>query len=164
MKQLIHSSNEDWKTDTSDSMINAFRQIMAENAQYEDDPYVGIFWYDFRKNELFGVREALAEDTEFKQTSLFKNRARTCRPLHEKVWRHGYYSKEDPRFIGDYTKIPRGRIFEVEGEGFIVCVGSWILDYPEAKQKIIDRFSLPEDRTKFKIDIHWDLGHGWSDF
>lgn len=162
MKKWIHA-NEDWRTDTDDSMINAFREIMASNLEYEDDPYVGIFWYDPRKNELFGVREALAEDTEFKQTSLFPQRARTCRPLHEKIWKRGYYTKEDPRFVGDYTKVPRGRIFEVEGQGFVVCVGGWIVKYPQAKQKIIDRFSLPSN-TEFKIDIHWDLGHGWSDF
>lgn len=162
MKNYIHQS-EDWRTDTLDPQINAFRELMAENMQYQDDPYVGIFWYDTRNDELFGVKSALAEDVPYKLTDLFKNRARTCTPLHEKVWEKEYYRGKDQRFRGDYTKVPRGRVFEVEGQGFVVCVGSWIHAYPEAKALILDEFNLPEDQTVFKIDIHWELGHGFSE-
>ena len=56
---------------------------------------------------------------------------------------------------------PRGRVFEFKDEGFIVFTGSWINDYPEAKDEIIYEFQLPAD-TKFVQDEHWDLGHGWS--
>ena len=162
MKRLIYNT-EDWGTNTDDPEINAFRSIMLENKEYEGDPYVGIFWYDTYNDELFGVRSALAEDTEFKMTDLFPAKARTCRPLHENVWKkERYKQKPDPRFNRDYTKVPRGRIFEVEGQGFVVCVGSWINEYPQAKQLIIDEFDLPKDQTRFKIDTHWELGHGWS--
>lgn len=162
MRRYVPNS-ADWRTDTDDPESNAFRKIMAENAEYDGDPYVGIFWYDVYNEELFGVIQTLAEEATYKMTDLFPNRARTCIPLHEKVWRKGRYAKNpDPRFNRDYTKVPRGRIFEVEGKGFVVCVGSWILQHPEAKEIIIDRFDLPEDRTEFKIDEHWELGHGWS--
>ena len=160
MKRVIRT-NDDWRTDTADDRINAFRQIMADNKELQDDPEVGIFWYDTKNHELFGIREALAEDVPFKYTSLFSSRARTCTPLHEQVWRKEHFRGADSRFNGDYTKIPRGRVFEVEDQGFVICVGSWINDYPEAVDIIIDRFELPED-SEILIDSHWELGHGWS--
>ena len=160
MKRLITES-EDWRTDTADPMINAFREIMMSSIDEQDDPYVGMFWYDTDKNELFGIRSALSSDRPFSRCSLFDKRARTCSPLHKSVWEKEYFRKKDPRFLGDYTQVPRGRVFEVEDIGFIVCVGSWINDHPQAKQEILEEFQLPED-TQFKIDTHWELGHGWS--
>lgn len=162
IKSKAIPNSSDWRTDTDDPQINAFREIMASNNQYADDPYVGIFWYDTENDELFGVKSTLAEDVQFSHSSLFDANARTCRPLHYKVWDREYHRGKDPRFRGDYTKVPRGRVFEVEGSGFIVCVGNWINEYPSAKQLIIDEFQLPDD-TEFRIDVHWDLGHGWSD-
>lgn len=160
MKRLIYAA-EDWRTDTSDSMINAFRSIMAENKDKQDDPEVGIFWYDTVNDELFGIKSALAEDVSYKHTDLFKHRAKTCTALHENVWKKEHFRGKDDRFNGDYTRIPRGRVFEVEDVGFYVCVGRWIRQYPQAQDEILQEFNLPED-TKFKIDSHWDLGHGWS--
>lgn len=69
---------------------------------------------------------------------------------------------KDSRFQAKYTDVPRGCVFEVEDQGFIVCVGKWINDYPEAKAEILYEFQLPND-TEFVIDSHWDLGYGWSD-
>lgn len=166
MKRYVHVPNTpDWRTDTDNQEINALRQIMADNAELQDEPYVGIFWYDVNNQELFGVYQVPADEAEYKsRPGLFANRAKTCRPLHEKIWRKARYKKNpDPRFNRDYTQVPRGRVFEVENEGFVVYVGSWIKEYPEAKDLIIDEFELPEDNTKFKIDTHWDLGHGWSE-
>lgn len=161
MKRYIPAS-EDWRTDTDDPEINNFRQIMIENADHQDDPYVGIFWYDTRNEELFGVVKSPAADLPFKSRDIFAKPAKTCQALHENVWRKARYKKKpDPRFNRDYTKVPRGRVFEVEGQGFVVCVGSWIDEHPEAKELILDEFELPED-TEFKFDIHWELGHGWS--
>lgn len=163
MKRYVPASS-DWRTDTDDPEINAFRQIMADNAELQDDPYVGIFCYDTIRSELFGVYQVAADEAEYKdRPHLFKNRSKTCRLLHEKIWHRSRYKNNlDPRFNRDYTKVPRGRVFEVEGEGFVVCVGSWILKYPESKELILDEFDLPDD-TRFKIDSHWDLGHGWSE-
>lgn len=119
---LLIIKNDDWKTDTNDSMINAFRGIMQENIQYQDDPYVGIFWYDRNKRELFGVYFTLAEDTQFSDISLFDQNARTCRQLHYNIWDKNKRKDKDSRFRADYTRVPRGRIFQLEDGTFIVCV------------------------------------------
>lgn len=58
--------------------------------------------------------------------------------------------------------VPRGRVFEFQDEGFRVYTGKWINDYPNVKELIIKEFQLPIDKTKFLIDSHWDIGHGWS--
>ena len=161
MKRIV-SDHEDWRTDTSDKMSNGFRQLMIENNQYQDDPYVGIFWYDTDQDDLFGVKMTLAEDVSFYYSTLFNANVKTCKPLHYKVWEKEFHRGKDKRFQGDYTKIPRGRVFEIENVGFIVTVGEWINDYPQAKELIIDEFQLPEN-TEFKVDSHWNIGHGWSD-
>jgi hypothetical protein len=166
MKRYIYKQDipesADWKPNTEDSMINGFRDIMAYNNQFQDDPYVGIFWYDTETNELFGVVTANAEDVPYYKSTIFDAPARTCKPLHYKVWQKEYYRGRDRRFSGDYTQVPRGRVFQIKDKGFVVCVGSWINEYPQAKAEILYEFQLPED-TEFKIDSHWELGHGWSD-
>lgn len=165
MKLYLHKDipkSEDWRTDTDNNMINAFREIMANNNQYVDDPYVGIFWYDSEDKDVFGVYSILAEDAKYYQLDVFNARAKTCERMHYAVWQKGVNKGKDPRFKVDYTSVPRGRVFEVENRGFVVCVGHWINDYPEAKQAIIEEFQLP-DNTEFEIDSHWDLGRGWSD-
>ena len=161
MVREIPNSN-DWRTDTDNPMVNAFRELMMENNQYQDDPYVGIFWYDVDEDDLFGVVKTPAKDSPFYKSNLFNASAKTCSALHYKVWQKGFYRGKDKRFQGDYTKVPRGRIFEVDGKGFIVAVGEWINEYPSAKDIIIDEFQLPEN-TEFMIDYHWNIGHGWSD-
>lgn len=154
--------SEDWRTDTEDPKINAFREIMTYNNQFVDDPYVGIFWYDPESEELFGVYSIPAADTKYFDSELFSGQVRTCRPLHYALWQKGVNRGKDARFQVPYTSVPRGRVFEIKNQGFAVCVGHWINDYPEAKQLILDEFQLPDD-TEFIIDNHWDLGRGWSD-
>ena len=166
MKRYLHRKeipdSEDWKTNGNNDMINAFREIMAQNNQYVDDPYVGIFWYDIENQELFGVYSVLAEDADYYYSDVFKARAKTCKRLHNDLWKKGVSKNKDRRFKEKYTDVPKGSVFEVENRGFVVCVGKWINDYPEAKDEILYEFQLP-DNTEFVIDSHWDLGHGWSD-
>ena len=166
MKRYIRKDipdSEDWRTDTDNNMINAFREVMAYNNQFVDDPYVGIFWYSPIDDDLFGVYSVLATDAKFYESKIFKANARTCSMLHYQVWeKEQRKRRRNIKFTGDYTKVPRGRVFEVEDKGFVVCVGSWINDYPQAKELILDEFQLPDD-TEFMVDYHWDLGHGWSD-
>ena len=64
LKLHIPESN-DWKTDTDNNTINAFRELMIENNEYQDDPMVGIFWYDPDENDLFGIYSIDAEDTNY---------------------------------------------------------------------------------------------------
>ena len=162
LKLHIPESN-DWKTDTDNNTINAFRELMIENNEYQDDPMVGIFWYDPDENDLFGIYSVDAEDTNYFNSTIFNSEVRTCKPLHYAIWQKNCNKGKDKRFqTMDYTKYPRGRIFEIKDKGFVVCVGKWINDYPQVKKFVIDEFQLPKN-TEFIIDQHWDLGHGWSD-
>ena len=50
-------------------------------------------------------------------------------------------------------------------------VGTWIngeingkkcIDKDKLRELIIDEFNLP-DNFSFRIDHHWDIGHGWPE-
>jgi hypothetical protein len=155
-------NSDSWKTDTDNPLVNGFRQMMKEFNDTQNEPEVGIFWYDVEDNELFGVVSETASTLKPYFSDMFNANAITTNKLHYAIWQKNANKCRDDRFQNDYTKVPRGRVFEVENEGFIVCVGHWINDYPEAKDVILDEFNLPED-TEFLIDSHWDLGRGWSD-
>lgn len=164
MDKLQIKEFSDWSTDTSDNMINAFRETMLNNIDIADEPYVGIFWYDVNKEELFGIVSAIASELKPVKSQLFDKEVKTCGTLHYQVWKKEHNKGKDFRFRdSNYTVYPRGRVFEVGSDKYVVCVGEWIKNHPEAKEIIMDEFQLPKDKTEFKIDIHWDLGHGWSD-
>lgn len=147
--------------DRENETTNAALDVMANNDIYQDKPSLGIFWYDPNKKELYGVESTMADDIEYYLSPQWQKEVRTTRRLHKHIWEKQFHRGKDKRFSGDYTMKPRGRVFEFKDEGFIVFTGSWINDYPEAKDEIIYEFQLPAD-TKFVQDEHWDLGHGWS--
>lgn len=144
-----------------DDKNNAAMDVMAFNDDYQDEPFVGCFWYDPDRNELYGVGKTMAMDVEYYDSMQWKKTIKTGRLLHKNIWQKEYYRKRDKRFSGDYTQKPRGIVFEFKDEGFKVFTGSWINDYPKAKEEIIFGFQLPEN-TEFIIDEHRQLGHGWS--
>ena len=160
--KLTIPESSDWSTNTNNDMINGFRSIMKEFNEQIDEPSVGIFWYDTENNELFGIVDTTASELSFYDSEFFDGRVKTTNKLHYAIWQKEANRGRDDRFKAKYVNVPRGRIFEVENVGFIVCVGKWINDYPQAKSVILDEFNLPKD-TQFLIDAHWDLGHGWSD-
>lgn len=151
---------DDWKKDNS--LMGEFKELMQQSIG-NDDASVGIFWYDIKNNELFGVRETTANTLKFYQSDLFDKKVRTYTKLHYQIWDKEKNKKGDRRFWGNYTEVPRGRIFEVEGDGFKICVGSWFQEYPNVEDLVIEEFNLPRENTTVIIDSHWDLGHGWSD-
>lgn len=136
-------------------------EVMNYNKQYQNNALLGIFWYDDNKKELFGVKSSLSDGVKWYHSSTWNTNVRTEPRLHEQIWQKEYFRQKDKRFRGDYTRIPRGRIFEFENEGFKVLTGSWIDDYPNVRELILDEFELPQD-TEFMQDSHWDIGHGWS--
>ena len=142
---------------------NAAIDAMKHNMQYQEEPLVGIFWYDAEKDELFGVKSTQAREATPYRSNTFSTEVKTEARLHRQVWQKEYFRGKDKRFRGDHTLIPRGRIFEFVGEGFRVYTGSWIEEYPHVKNMILDEFELPKDNTEFVQDIHWEIGHGWSD-
>ena len=146
-----------------DDNTNAAMEVMAYNDQFQGEPNLGCFWYDPEKEELFGVGKSPARDLEWYFSKQFGKEIRTGHALHKNIWNKEQHRGKDNRFNGNFTKKPRGRVFEFKDDGFKVMTGSWINYYPEAKEEIIYEFDLPEDNTEFIIDRHWDLGHGWSD-
>ena len=159
----INKNNRDWETNTNDPIINTFRELMIESNEYVGEPEIGIFWYDINKHELFGVYSIPAGTVQFQKSNYFRGNVKTFSKMHYAVWKKEQYKKKDSRFQGDYTLVPRGRVFEIEDRGFLVCTGDWITKHPEAKNEILFEFDLPEDKTEFIIDEHWDIGHSWSD-
>lgn len=141
---------------------NAMMDVMKDNDKYKDDPYVGCFWYDPQRDELFGVYSVLADDAPMFDSKLFNTKVRTGRKLHKDIWNKEQYKGKDKRFKGDHTLIPRGRVFQLEDGSFKVMVGDWIDEYPQCKDEVIYEFQLPED-TEFVKDNHWNIGRGFSD-
>lgn len=159
--EVIHSSEQEH----SDA-VNLMKGFM-DNGK----PKVGIFWYNYADNILFGVEKGDVE--------LYTNQGNiiTYPKLHKTYWQkqhHRAIVKGDINSIfykeHNYTLIPRGRIF-LEGDTFYVNVGSWIngevngqncIDKEKLRELIIDEFNLP-DNFIFRIDYHWNIGHGWSE-
>lgn len=149
-----------------DDAINLMKGFM-DNGK----PKVGIFWYNYNDNILFGVEKGDAE--------LYADQGNqiTYPKLHRTYWQKQHFravKKGDTNSIfykeHNYTMIPRGRIF-IEDGVFFVNVGSWIngqingqncIDKDKLRELIVDEFNLPEDFV-FRIDHHWDIGHGWSE-
>ena len=148
------------------NVINLMKVFMNN-----ENPKVGIFWYNFVDNTLFGVEKGDAE--------LYNDQGNiiTYPKLHKTYWQkqhHRAVAKNDINSIfykeHNYTLIPRGRIFLEDGI-FYVNVGSWIngevngqncIDKDKLRDLIVDEFNLPNDFI-FRVDHHWDIGHGWSE-
>lgn len=147
------------------STIIEHKTLIGIMEQYIDDdnPKVGIFWYDEDNNELFGVESCDASSVRL------SNGIGTIGKLHQNYWKKQHYravAKNDVESIyfqeTNYTMIPRGRVFVDNGK-FKVYVGSWINDVADKLRTLIEEeFSL-FDGFEFIIDSHWELGHGWSE-
>lgn len=148
------------------NVINLMKGFMNN-----ENPKVGIFWYNYADNTLFGVEKGDVE--------LYNDQGNiiTYPKLHKTYWQkqhHRAVAKNDINSIfykeHNYTLIPRGRIFLEDGI-FYVNVGSWIngevngqncIDKDKLRDLIVDEFNLPNDFI-FRVDHHWDIGHGWSE-
>lgn len=136
---------------------------MAANRGQDDQPKVGIFWYNRAKQELFGIISRKTSD--FTKTNA-RGGLVTCTEMHEDIWKkefrkQKYHGGVGP-YIGAYEDKPRGSIFySPEANEYIIAVGHWINDYPEAVDMIMDEFNLPTDITTVQIAEHWDIGQKW---
>lgn len=162
----IDTSISQMDADHHQAAIELMKRFMDNNR-----PKLGIFWYDYADNVLFGVEKGDAE--------LFQAQGRlsTFPKLHKTYWQKMHHraialGDTDSIFYNehDYTQIPRGRVFLENGE-YYVTVGDWIdgyingekcVDAQKLRLLILDEFNLPES-FKFKKDIHWNIGHGWSE-
>lgn len=157
--KIIRESNE----------TNSVIDIMSDDLSNQDLPKVGPFWYDPVEKELYGECPVTADSLSWRKSSQFGSEIRTGMDLHQSIWNRNYQKlihgskSADKRFgIKDYTKAPRGRVFQFKDSGYKIYVGDWIDNYPEAIDIIKQEFNLP-DNTEVVEDEHWDIGHGWSD-
>ncbi|MDR0733215.1 MAG: hypothetical protein LBF08_04030 [Dysgonamonadaceae bacterium] len=154
------------KNESLENTINLDRAIyvMSQNLDNQDSPRVGIFWYDARNDDLFGVVSSHASEARVSKGFA------TVNTLHRDYWKKQYNKfkfksngGEVYPYIGDYKDTPRGRVFyDVNANRYIVNVGSWINEYPQAKALIIDEFNLEGENYLFETAIHWEIGHGWE--
>ena len=150
-----------------DEMISVMRQYFDD-----EKPQVGIFWYDYVNNKLFGVEKDDAE------RYMSDREVGTIHKLHRTYWHkqhHRAVATGDTASIfyveQNYTMIPSGCIFVRRDGTCYVTVGSWIdgtidgkevIDAQKLHELIEDEFNLPPD-FEFVVDSHWDIGHGWSE-
>ena len=138
---------------------------MARNRGAGDEPKVGIFWYNATRKELYGV-------VSHKRTDYLRPNAGggliTCSEMHEDVWkkllrRQKYHGDGTGPYKGEYQMKPRGRVFyQPADDQYIIAVGTWIDQSPEAIEQIIDEFDLPREKTIVKKASHWDIGQTWA--
>ena len=140
---------------------------MAANRGKDGEPKVGIFWYDPRHKELFGVRSHLATDYA-KPNSRSEFGGISCSEMHEDVWKHEYHKQKYKNggvgpYVGAYEDTPRGRIFYNPGsDTYTIAVGSWIHQHPEAIPMIEEEFNLSNTNHQVKTAYHWDIGQRWE--
>jgi hypothetical protein len=136
-------------------------QCMFDNFGNQNDPKVGIFWYDEKADELFGVSKINASELQFNSNGL-----KTISALHKSWWQSQQKKiiakgKSLGIFKNDYTQVPRGRIFQKKDGVFQLMCGTWIND--DIENMIKEEFDLQTVPFERIIDIHWEIGHGWSE-
>ncbi len=150
----------------SEETLQEAMRVMAANRGKGDEPKVGIFWYNITQEELFGV-------VAHKHTDYEKPNARggliTSSEMPEDVWKKEFHKQKYKKngvgpFKGEYQWKPRGRVFYNPAEDqYIIAVGSWIDEHPQALGLIYEEFDLPKDKTILEKGSHWDLGQTWND-
>ena len=138
-------------------------KLMKDNFAFQEEPKLGIFWYDENEDVLFGVVKIEAIDVPF--ASKFDDR-KTIRSLHKSWWvkqkmRYLAGKEKNQIYANDYTKIPRGRIFQRKSDNaFEIMCGSWMTEH--IMELVIEEFDLQAQKVEKVIDEHWEIGHGWS--
>jgi hypothetical protein len=133
-------------------------EAILEMKQYFDEKAeVGIFCYNPLEEELFEVHSIPVTKDDMTYPKLHKT---IWTKLHERAKvRKKKGLDYESIYLSNYTQVPRGRVFYKNGV-FYVFVGSWIT--AKIKRMIIKQFNLQKCDVTFKIDTHWELGHGWS--
>ncbi|MBR1799874.1 MAG: hypothetical protein IJ767_00040 [Bacteroidaceae bacterium] len=170
----IIESSDNQTEDSSDVRVGEFSEeqyreamaTMAANRGAGNEPKVGLFWYSISEKQLFGV-------VTHKRTDYLKPNAGggliTCSEMHEDVWKKEFYKQKFHKngvgpFKGEYQFRPRGRVFYSPAKDqYIIAVGSWIDQHPEAIDLVLEEFDLPRDKTIVQKASHWDIGQTWND-
>lgn len=148
------------------TLSETLRNAQMEDMQKFDEqmPSVGIFWYDEENHSFFGVRKAPLTPKQVEDAAEKGLPFINYPHLHRQIWAKEFFKaqakKEETKFKGDYTLIPRGRV-SWNINKFIVFVGKWAEPIQEELTSLIEQhFFLPY--FEFVYDEHWDIGHGWS--
>ena len=88
--------------------------MMKDNFDLQDEAKLGIFWYDEQNDKLLGVTKIEAIDVPFPSG---QSERKTIRSLHKSWWKKQEMKyrqglEVNAIFAQDYTKIPRGRLFQ----------------------------------------------------
>lgn len=167
VKKVIAEEKTKYTTEQEHSeLIDTMKPFLDER------PQVGIFWYDYQNNRLFGVKKVDAEDC------IKKIGDGTIGKLHKSYWQKEHYraiQKNETNSIfyneKNYTLIPRGRLFVKPNGDIFAAVGEWfngyingqkVINTQNVRELIADEFNLDDD-FEVKIDHHWDIGRGWSE-
>jgi len=107
----------------------------------------------------------LPRDAE-EQARITERNAVSCKELHENIWRKkkNYYNNHggSPLYAGDYKDTPRGRVFyQPTNNEYVIVVGSWINEHPDAVERIKEAFDLTNDLiVNVKIGTQRDIEMG----
>lgn len=149
----------------SDEDIKNMMDVMRAHMETQDNPKVGIFWYQMVGKRLFGV---IAVDKDSIKKPNVGGGLITCNELHKDVWKKKYHQQKYKNngqgpYVGDYKDHARGRVFyNPSTNQYIITVGSWIDECPEAKDAILEEFNLSKTNYRFEKNIHWEIGNGWE--
>lgn len=170
-EKIVHEDSQAPVTHTASIPVTEFSEqqyadamaTMAANRGQDDQPKVGIFWYNRGQNELFGV---VARKTSDFPRANARGGLITSTEMHEDIWkkefrRQKYHGGEGP-YVGAYENKPRGRVFySIDTNEYIIAVGHWIHEYPDAIALIMSEYNLPADKTRVQVAEHWDIGQRW---
>jgi hypothetical protein len=159
-EQVLFETNSEQMSyrEMSEQEREAVMKTMSDNFDYQDEPKVGIFWYNEETDELFGVSKIEASEIQF------ISGLKTIKTLHKTWWakqqmRAKAKHQKASIFMKDYTQIPRGRVFETKDGLFQLMCGSWINEH--IIDLVKEEFDLQNVPFEVKIDEHWEIGHGW---
>ena len=112
----------------------------------EENPSVGIFWYDFASHSLFGVRKQEVTPSQIETAACDGLPFIIYPETNEEVW-------QQEKFPGDYARTPRGRVSWVINK-FIVLVGEWARPVEAELSLLVEKeFALP--CFEFVFDRHF---------
>ena len=145
------------KLSSDDSMGNAFMECMIANSEFANHPNLGFFCYDIKTDDIFCIQYQLARECNFEYSEEFKGNVKTYNYSISEYWQYQCEKNKgrkspDERYNQDFQSVPKGWVYEKENEGFLVCVGPWINEFPHVKDWVILEFNLPKDRTKFIVN------------
>ena len=139
--------------DTTEEEHRRTMETMESFFDIQDNPKVGVFFYDTNLKVLYGVVALLLESLINNQEGLV-----TVRTSHREIWEMGVrkqnekYDGEGP-FKGDFKDTLRGYVtYNTCMDVFEIHVEDWFKKYPAVLNEIIEEFDLSGCNIQTIID------------